>query len=145
MKHRIVRSTLLSFLTGFAVASANAESLAQSDIPLGAPNGFSATAISAVGSGRYCVSGFVYDDAGPSESAYVLLVDANSRRVIWRTSIPHGHDYVSNSVTRCMSEGSAYYAITRKTRTARDRSIKHERSSIRSQAKANYCGSNPLN
>jgi hypothetical protein len=58
------------------------------------------------------VSGFVYDDAGPSESAFILLVDANSRQVIWRTPIPRGHDYVNSSATRCMSKGSAYYAIT---------------------------------
>ncbi|MFM0340900.1 hypothetical protein [Paraburkholderia fungorum] len=99
------------FLSSLAVLSA-AEPRAPVDTPLGVPDGFSAIAIDSIGSGRYCVSGFVYDDAGPSESAYVLLLDANSRQVIWRTLVPHDRGSVSSSATRCLSDDHAYYVIT---------------------------------
>ncbi|MFM0741679.1 hypothetical protein PQQ51_30965 [Paraburkholderia xenovorans] len=90
----------------------SAATAATVDIPLAAPHGFSAANISPVGNGQFCVSGFVYDDAGPSESAYVLLVDTNRRQVVWRTPIPYARDHVSNTATRCLSDGSAYYVVT---------------------------------
>lgn len=110
--HRLVFSALLGFLASGATTGAIAQPTAALDIPLGAPHGFSASNISPVGNGRYCVSGFVYDDAGPSESAYVLLVDADRRQVVWRTPIPHARDRVSNTATRCLSDGNAYYVVT---------------------------------
>lgn len=83
------------------------------DIPLATPDGFSALSIESVGNGKYCVSGSVYDDAGPSESAMVLLVDSTKRQVIWKTRIPYVQDYVGNSATNCKSDGSAYYVLSK--------------------------------
>lgn len=112
MKHRPILSTLLFFLIGFGGASACAETATQIDVPLHAPDGFSATKINAIGNDRYCVSGYIYNDEGPSESAFVLLLNANSRQVVWQTSIPYGRDYVGNAAARCISDGNVYYVIT---------------------------------
>jgi hypothetical protein len=79
VKHWI-RVTLSAILVHATVASAQAV-----DIPLGTPEGFSVNALEPVGNGRYCISGDVYDDTGPSWSAMVVLVDANSRRVVAMT------------------------------------------------------------
>jgi hypothetical protein len=85
MKHRIAPSVLLGLLFFPAMLSAIAQ--APLDIALGAPAGFIASDIHAGGDGRYCISGSVVDDTGPSESAYVLLVDTTHRQVLWRASI----------------------------------------------------------
>lgn len=82
------------------------------DIPLGTPEGFTAVAVNAVGDDRYCVSGNVYDDAGPSTSAMVVLVDAGSRHVLWKTAIPHARGYAENSAVACDSNGHAFYVVT---------------------------------
>ncbi|WP_322045446.1 hypothetical protein [Paraburkholderia sp. J67] len=82
------------------------------EIPLGTPDGFSANRIDATGGGRYCISGSVYDDSGPSWSAMVVMVDAQSGRVLWRTPIPYAPDHVSNSPKACGSDGHSIYAVT---------------------------------
>ncbi|MFP3799587.1 hypothetical protein [Paraburkholderia tropica] len=110
MKHRIAPSVLLGLLFFPAMQSAIAQ--APLDIALGAPAGFIASDIHAGGDGRYCISGSVVDDTGPSESAYVLLVDTTHRQVLWRASIPHGHNTVGNTATRCIGDGKAWYAVT---------------------------------
>jgi hypothetical protein len=110
--HKLVFSTLLYLLSNFVLAAASGGTAVPIDIPLGVREGFSATAIAPIGSGRYCVTGSVYEDAGPSDSALVLLVDVNSRQVVWRTRLPYGHDYVGNTATRCMGDGNAFYVIT---------------------------------
>lgn len=82
------------------------------DVPLGTPEGFTAVAVNAVGEDRYCISGNVYDDAGPSTSAMVVLVDAGSRHVVWKTAVPRSRGYVENSVVACGSNGHAFYVVT---------------------------------
>ncbi|ATF90085.1 hypothetical protein [Burkholderia gladioli] len=91
------------------VTGANAQAL---NLPLGTPDGFSASSIRDVGQGRYCISGRVYDDAGPSNTAMAVLVDARHRTVLWKTSIPHPRDYVGNSAVACAASGDAYYVVT---------------------------------
>ncbi|MGU7779677.1 hypothetical protein [Burkholderia sp. PU8-34] len=104
---RLIRVALSAMLVHITVASAQAV-----DIPLGTPDGFSADAIDPIGNDRYCISGHVYDDTGPSRSAMVVLIDAGSRRVMWRTAIPYGSGYVSNSAVACGSDGHSIYAVT---------------------------------
>lgn len=112
MRHKLLSLALVCFLQIILTVTANAESPATTDIPLGTPDGFSVATIASVGNGQYCVSGSVYDDAGPSESALVLLVDSTRRQILWQTSIPYAHDYVGNSATNCASDGSAYYVLS---------------------------------
>ncbi|WP_157652875.1 hypothetical protein [Burkholderia ubonensis] len=102
-----MRVALSAVLVHVTVASAQAI-----DIPLGTPNGFSADAIDPIGNDRYCISGHVYNDTGPSRSAMVVLIDGSSRRVIWRTAIPYSSGYVSNSAVACGSDGYSIYAVT---------------------------------
>jgi hypothetical protein len=102
-----MRVALSAMLVHVTVASAQAV-----DIPLGTPEGFSANAVQPIGNGRYCVSGDVYDDTGPSWSAMVVLVDANSRRVVSRTAIPHPRDDASNSAHACGSDGRSIFVVT---------------------------------
>jgi hypothetical protein len=111
MKHRFALSALFALLSCTAWQSAAVG--APLDIALGAPEGFIASNIRAVGDGRYCVSGAVTDEMGANESAYVLLVDATHRKVLWRTSIPHSHNSIGNTATRCVPGGAdAWYATT---------------------------------
>ncbi|VWC88090.1 hypothetical protein [Burkholderia contaminans] len=102
-----IRVVLGAMLVHVTVASAQTI-----ELPLGAPEGFSADAINSLGNDRYCISGHIYDDAGPSRSAMVVLVDAGSRRVEWRTAIQHGPDHVSSSAVACGSDGHSIYAVT---------------------------------
>lgn len=101
------RAVLSAMLVHMTVASAQAI-----DIPLGTPDGFSADAINPIGNDRYCISGHVYNDTGPSRSAMVVLIDAGSRQVMWRTAIPYSSGYVSNSAIACGSDGHSIYAVT---------------------------------
>ncbi|WP_322093485.1 hypothetical protein [Paraburkholderia bannensis] len=82
------------------------------DIPLKAAEGFSAASIQPVGNGRYCISGNVYDDAGPSTSARVLLVDTTNKRTLWSTAIAHGRDYADSSAVACAAMGDAFYVVS---------------------------------
>jgi hypothetical protein len=102
-----MRVALSAMLVHVTVASAQAV-----DIPLGTPDGFRAEAVDPIGNGRYCISGSVYDDSGPSWSAMVVLVDANSRRVVWRTAIPYPRNDAGNSAFACGSDGHSIYAAT---------------------------------
>lgn len=102
-----MRVALSAMLVHITVASAQAI-----DIPLGTPDGFSADAINPIGNDRYCISGHVYSDKGPSRSAMVVMIDASSRRVMWRTAIPYSSGYVSNSAVACGSDGHSIYAVT---------------------------------
>jgi hypothetical protein len=113
MRNKLLSLALLCFLHTIFTGTAGAETPAITDIPLGTPDGFSAAAIESVGNGKYCVSGSVYDDAGPSESATVILVDSTKRRVLWKTRIPYAPDYVGNSATNCTIDGTAYYVLSR--------------------------------
>jgi len=135
--HKLVFSTLLYLLSNFVLAAASGGTAVPIDIPLGVREGFSATAIAPIGSGRYCVTGSVYEDAGPSDSALVLLVDVNSRQVVWRTRLPYGHDYVGNTATRCMGDGNAFYVITQERTTTPKHLIRQGLSSTRFPARAN--------
>jgi hypothetical protein len=101
------RAVLGAMLVHATVASAQ-----MTDLPLGTPEGFGADAINSIGNDRYCISGHVYDDAGPSRSAMIVLVDAGSRRVEWRTAIPYGSGHVSSSAVACGSDGKSIYAVT---------------------------------
>ncbi|MDN7600744.1 hypothetical protein QZM68_13335 [Burkholderia gladioli] len=96
-------------ITCLQVTNANAQTL---NIPLGTPDGFSASSIKNVGQDRYCISGRVYDDAGPSNTAMAVLVDARHRTVSWKTSIPHPRDYAGNAAVACAASGDAYYVVT---------------------------------
>uniref|UniRef100_UPI00197FE341 hypothetical protein n=1 Tax=Burkholderia sp. Ac-20379 TaxID=2703900 RepID=UPI00197FE341 len=97
---------------GAAAGMGQAAGAAQADIPLGTPDGFMAIGVSAVGGNRYCVSGSVFDDTGPSNAAMVVLVDAARRAVLWKVSIPYGKDYVGNQAVACAAAGNGYAAVT---------------------------------
>lgn len=115
MRHKLLHMALACFLQVTLTDAAQAAASAIVDIPLGTPDGFTATSIASVGNGKYCVSGSVYDDAGPSESALVLLVDSTRRQVLWQTRIPYPHDYVGNTATNCASDGGAYYVLSQES------------------------------
>ena len=100
------------FLSIFFSATVCAQTSMPADIPLDIPDGFSATAIDIVGKEKYCVSGFLYNDAGPSQSAYVFLLDSMTGKVVWRTSLPPERGYIGSSATHCASNGDAYYVAT---------------------------------
>lgn len=102
-----IRAVLGAMLVHVTVASAQ-----MMEFPLGAPEGFSADAINPLGNDRYCISGHVYDDTVPSRSAMVVLFDAGSRRVEWRTAIPFGSGHVSNSAVACGSDGHSIFVVT---------------------------------
>lgn len=104
---RWIYLSLSAMLVHISVASAQAV-----DIPLGTPDGFSANAIDPIGNDRHCVSGDVFDEDGPSRSTMVVMVDAHSRRALWRTAIPYRSDYASNSAVACGSDGHSIYALT---------------------------------
>lgn len=91
------------------VTAASAQTV---DIPLGTPEGFSVSAVTPAGNGRYCISGRVYDDSGPSWSGMAVMVDANSRRVLWRTPIPFTHGYAGNSALACGAAGQSVYVVS---------------------------------
>jgi hypothetical protein len=115
MRHKLLHIALACFLQVTLADAAQAAASATVDIPLGTPDGFTATSIASVGNGKFCVSGSVYDDAGPSELALVLLVDSTRRQVLWQTRIPYAHDYVGNTATNCASDGRAYYVLSQES------------------------------
>ncbi|NYH23021.1 hypothetical protein [Paraburkholderia bryophila] len=112
MKLNHVRSALFSLLFSFTATTTNAASSTSPDIPLGTPEGFTASTIDPAGNGRYCISGAVYDDSVPTMTAYALLVDATTHRVLWRLPIPLDRDFVGSNVDRCLSDGNAYYLLS---------------------------------
>ena len=112
MKKNLLFFSLLCFIHIICGEVVKAASPALIDVPLDAPEGFSAVAIDFVGNGQYCVIGSVYDDANQGELAIVFLVDTAKRQVLWRTSIPYAHDYVGNGATNCIGDGGAYYVLT---------------------------------
>ncbi|NIE62797.1 hypothetical protein [Burkholderia sp. Ax-1719] len=81
-------------------------------IALGTPEGFSANRIDALGDGRYCISGSLFDDTGPTWTAMVVMVDTRARRVLWRAPVPYPHDDVGNTAAACGSDGHSIYAVT---------------------------------
>ncbi|RKP45227.1 hypothetical protein D7S89_20580 [Trinickia fusca] len=85
------------------------------EIPLGVPEGFTPVFIDPVGSGRYCVSGEVLDDMAATTTAYVAVVDADKRQVVWKSSIPFAHDHAGSEALRCVSDSnhSAYFVLTK--------------------------------
>ncbi|MBN3749243.1 hypothetical protein G3N96_28005 [Burkholderia sp. Se-20373] len=112
MKARVQVKYWMGAILGAMLIHVAVASAPTIELPLGAPEGFSADAINSLGNDRYCISGHIYDDAGPSRSAMVVLVDAGSHRVEWRTAIPHGPSHVSNSAVACGSDGHSIYAVT---------------------------------
>nr|WKF60155.1 hypothetical protein HUO10_004667 [Paraburkholderia busanensis] len=115
---RVAMSAML-----FHVAMASAQTV---DIPLGTPEGFSADAVTAVGNGRYCISGNIYDDSGPSWSGMAVMVDATNRRVLWRTPIPFTRGYAGNSVQACGVAGQSVYVVSVES-TQSSESLKQKR------------------
>lgn len=112
IKCRYFLSTLFCLAAGLMSAAAIAASSASTDIPLGVPAGFISVAINSVGNALYCVSGEVLDDVASTKTAWVVLVDADKRQVVWKTSIPFEQPFVGNIAVQCASNGSTFYVLT---------------------------------
>lgn len=108
------RSTwmMLGVLASFAAGGAIGAAPPSADIALNVSQPFTARAIAAVGPGLYCVTGSVYHDEVPNESALAMLVDSRERRVVWKTDIPYAKNHFENVATSCLRDGDAYYVLT---------------------------------
>jgi hypothetical protein len=108
MQYRLPRLLLILAVTfGVAASTARAE-----DVSLGAPNGFIASSVDRVADRQYCVSGRTVDDTGPTQTAWVALVDADAGRLVWKTSLPFPHPYVGNYALYCAPGQDGYYVLT---------------------------------
>ena len=113
-----LRTLLPVFLSAFvALIAANAgyafaASTPPAEFVVDVPEEFFAASIASVGDGRYCVSGYIFHDDVPNNSAMVVLVDAHARRVLWKTDIPYAKDHYENSSVDCVRSGEFYYVLT---------------------------------
>ncbi|WP_206951991.1 hypothetical protein [Trinickia acidisoli] len=104
--------TAVHVFVALAGRNAFAAQAPSADIPLNVPAAFTASAITAVGGGLYCLAGAVYHDDVPNESAMVVLVDTHERRVVWKTDIPYAKDHFDNTALKCVRSGPFFYALT---------------------------------
>jgi hypothetical protein len=103
---------LLSLLTSCVAGAVLGAPALSSDVALDVSQPFSARAIAAVGAEQYCVTGAVYHDEIPNDSAMAMLVDSRRHRVLWKADIPFAKDHFENVATACLRDGDAYYVLT---------------------------------
>lgn len=109
---RTLLSVGLSLCVTLVAQHALAAPAPSTDFALDVPAEFTASSITPVGDGLYCVSGDVFHDEVPNYSAMVVLVDTHARRVLWKTDIPYAKDHYENSGGKCIRDGEFYYALT---------------------------------
>lgn len=107
-----VLPAVLSLFVTLGARHAFATSTPSANFALDVPAEFTASSITPAGNGLYCVSGDVYHDDVPNNSAMIVLVDAYARRVLWKTDIPYAKNHYENSGIRCIRDGEFYYALT---------------------------------
>jgi len=118
MKRSNLCSTLLAMASSVACAAALAAgSPASAGIALDAPEGFIPEAIDSVGADRFCVSGQILDDTSATTTAYVLLVDAAKRKVVWKSSVPFAKGHAGSEALHCVrgADDSAYFVLTKES------------------------------
>lgn len=111
-KLRALLRVLLSLFAVSIAGSAFAAPAPPVEFTLDVPAEFSASSIAGVGDGLFCVSGYVYHDDVPNNSAMVVLIDAHARRVLWKTDIPYAKDHYENSSVDCIRSGEFYYVLS---------------------------------
>lgn len=111
-KIRTLLSVVLWLFVVLMARHAFAAPAPSADFVLDVPAEFTASSITAVGDGLYCVSGDVFHDEVPSYSAMVALVDSRTRRTRWKTNIPYAKDHYQNSAGKCIRDGEFYYVLT---------------------------------